>query len=547
MVPLQPHHDAHPLDGPHLHVSANRYMYPGGESGRQNLSGTDIHVADASTRTTQRHGNGGQLKATQDTQCRANGQNEDVAALISENHELRQQTMELKLQLADALAKIDELMQQNRQLSKLHEQQMKTCTPNTAQEEMSHPNNACSDTYHDYTEEMKPPKEISPLRPSLVGPASIRNMFSSLRGEAEVTNASSAVSSKRSSIASMGRSSCYNYRSSQSRDGSQSSISTTGLSSGARNDDSSQSISLHPDDLGRIGDQSNPSIRHHVCGSALLESMPEEKAVASSQNIAATRNSASKLVTDGGKRPVATRSASWLQHLGGSLSVLNLGESAGLARMMDEEDDGDDDGKSTDISETKNRRRMPRRCSSSEPNLAAAEQEREKLAQSISPSTLSQLHGSMLDLMALAPSKLAEVTMEKEEEQHIIEPRPVSIGSVQHTTNRNHGKPLNAGDHFEVPLRAEKSNAGAAEGEDGGMKRNNTDKDVNDFFRRMSGAMSDDESDAGDLAGGGGNAIWNDLAGHAKRLSPGSNTSTKNDFAAMADKLIADSTFDLYK
>ena len=87
---------------------------------------------------------------------------------------------------------------------------------------------------------------------------------------------------------------------------------------------------------------------------------------------------------------------------------------------------------------------------------------------------------------------------------------------------------------------------GTAEGEDGGMKRNNTDKDVNDFFRRMSGAMSDDESDAEDLAGGGGNASWGDLADSAKRLTQ-DKSGTTTDFAAMADKLIADSTFDLYK
>lgn len=149
--------------------------------------------------------------------------------------------------------------------------------------------------------------------------------------------------------------------------------------------------------------------------------------------------------------------------------------------------------------------------------------------------------------------------MEKEEDQHDLEPRPVSLCSAERTTNQIYGlrrksgdtqgdKSLNTGDHFEVPLREEKSNAdGTADGEDGGTKRNKTDKDVNDFFRRMSGAMLDDESDAEDLAGRGDNASWDDLAGRAKRLNTPDKSGTMNDFAAIADKLIADTTFEMYK
>ena len=282
LKPLQPHHDDHPLEDRHLHVSTGNGEHV--SLAESESEGLPLVTGARTSRARQnqhavidRHRRHRQEKTAPLT--------DDAAALISENQELRQQTMDLKLQLADAIAKIDELVQQNQQL--MHMQNVRNRNGNVAQEEPVQ-----DQTYREYNQDMKSAADANPTqkqkgttphsfdrslgygqgnsRPSsylsksggplqaLGGAASVRNMFSSLRGEAEVTNASSVVAStaanKRSSLVST-RSSFYSAR-------SMSSVSTS-----VRNDDSSQSISLHPDDLLRYGDHSNSnsiaSIGHH--------------------------------------------------------------------------------------------------------------------------------------------------------------------------------------------------------------------------------------------------------------------------------------------
>ena len=419
-VPLRPHHVDHPLDEQYLHVSANEHP---DESGSDGLPGTE-----PSARTTHRHTSSNDNARQQKT----NGRNqrmmnknreEDVAGLISENHELRQQTMALSLELADALTKIDELEQQNRKLLKLHEQH--TCRTNNASQEVS------SETCLDYQEEMKPARPpadnvnahqssgegMGHLRSSLVGTASVRNIFSSLKGEAEATApvtttaTATTTANKRSSFISMARSSIYSGsgRSHQSRHDSHSSISI--------NDESSESLSLHPDDV------------------------------------------------EGQHPPVeADERSSWLQRFSESLPVLNRGEI---------------------------------------------------LAES---SALSCASNNSYALPACTKT-------------------PASMR-----------QPESSVDEFVIPLKEGTGGDGGDAGE--GMTRNNTDKDVQDFFRRMSVMEnSDGESDAESLAGGE-NADWSEFAKTAKTtktLSAEDTSKRENNFSSIASQLIADATFDLYK
>ena len=294
-----------------------------------------------------------------------------VPSLQEENGSLRQEMIQLKMQIADALGKIDELTQINREL-RSHEATVSTtttgsttsCSVFTTATARDAPSRASSSTGSRRSQgSMALPVAVTDQGQTTASSASsvsthvsrqsfrvgasmsVQSMLTSLRGEADIA-----------CIESQQRRSSSSYSSRHT--GSQSSLSTSGLSSiddiSVSNNDSSQSLcdDLHDDTHHDI--PTPPSSTHRLHSGAQTNSL--------------------------------------LRRLSTTLPSLLRGESG--------------DSLATD------------RINPSQNVVPDTFQERKKIANSISPATLSQFNASTLEFMASAPSTLAQVRKEQDKDDN---------------------------------------------------------------------------------------------------------------------------------